>query len=73
VSLPDAQKGEQLVLLTTHTEAGRAELLAHAKTAGLSEIHVPKKILKLANLPLLGSGKIDYGAARQLAENAAKA
>ena len=67
VALPDAQKGEQLVLLTTRADANRAELLARAKADGLGELHVPKKILTLAKLPLLGSGKTDYAAARRVA------
>jgi len=68
VSVPDSQKGEQLVLLTTRAGAARAELQAQARTDGFSELHVPRKIVVLAKLPLLGSGKIDYGAARRLAE-----
>jgi acyl-[acyl-carrier-protein]-phospholipid O-acyltransferase/long-chain-fatty-acid--[acyl-carrier-protein] ligase len=68
VSLPDAQKGEQLVLLTTQPEAGRADLLVRAKADGLSEINVPKRIFALQKLPLLGTGKTDYTAARRLAE-----
>ena len=68
VSVPDAQKGEQLVLLTTRAEAARAQLQAQAKSDGFSELHVPRRILTLAKLPLLGSGKTDYAAARRLAE-----
>ena len=67
VALPDAQKGEQLVLLTTRADANRAELLGRAKADGLGELHVPKKILTLAKLPLLGSGKTDYAAAQRVA------
>jgi acyl-[acyl-carrier-protein]-phospholipid O-acyltransferase/long-chain-fatty-acid--[acyl-carrier-protein] ligase len=67
VSVPDAQKGEQLVLLTTRAAGARAELGARAKTDGMSELHVPKKILALETLPLLGSGKTDYAAALELA------
>jgi acyl-[acyl-carrier-protein]-phospholipid O-acyltransferase/long-chain-fatty-acid--[acyl-carrier-protein] ligase len=73
VSIPDAQKGEQLVLLTTREDANRAELSARAKADGMSELHVPKKILPMNKLPLLGSGKTDYGAALELAQKSIEA
>jgi len=70
VSVPDSQKGEQLVLLTTRANAARSELQAQARADGLGELHVPRRIVVVARLPLLGSGKIDYAAARRLAEEA---
>jgi acyl-[acyl-carrier-protein]-phospholipid O-acyltransferase/long-chain-fatty-acid--[acyl-carrier-protein] ligase len=70
VSLPDFQKGEQLILVTTRADASRAELSARAKTDGMSELHVPKRIVPVASLPLLGSGKTDYPAVHALVEAA---
>lgn len=69
VSLPDAQKGEQLVLLTNQPEATRAELLSRARADGIGEIAVPKKIIVSKALPLLATGKIDYPAAQRMAEH----
>lgn len=69
VTLPDTVKGEQLVLLTEQHPAPRASLLAQARQDGLSEIHVPKRILRVAAIPLLGTGKTDYAAAQQLAQH----
>ncbi|MCW8929544.1 MAG: AMP-binding protein [Gammaproteobacteria bacterium] len=60
VSVPDSSKGEQLILVTTRQAAQRKELSAHAKENNLGEINVPKKIVIVENLPLLGTGKIDY-------------
>jgi acyl-[acyl-carrier-protein]-phospholipid O-acyltransferase/long-chain-fatty-acid--[acyl-carrier-protein] ligase len=68
LSLPDARKGEQLVLLTSHAGAGLPALLAHARARGVPEIMVPRTILTVASLPLLGSGKVDYPAAQRLLE-----
>ena len=45
VSVPDAQKGEQLVLLTTFSEATRSDLLAQAKSQSIGEINIPRKII----------------------------
>lgn len=68
VNLPDAQKGEQLVLLTNRRDANRAELIGRARTDGVGEINVPKRIVSVKALPLLGTGKIDYTAAKALVE-----
>jgi acyl-[acyl-carrier-protein]-phospholipid O-acyltransferase/long-chain-fatty-acid--[acyl-carrier-protein] ligase len=67
-TLPDAAKGEALVLLTEQPDADRAPLLKHAKVAGIGELNVPKKILTVKKLPLLGTGKIDYNGVKSLAE-----
>ncbi|MHB8746711.1 MAG: AMP-binding protein, partial [Gammaproteobacteria bacterium] len=67
VSLPDAGKGEQLVLLTEHPQATRGALLERARADGIGELAVPRRLLVVRALPLLGSGKIDYAAARQYA------
>jgi acyl-[acyl-carrier-protein]-phospholipid O-acyltransferase/long-chain-fatty-acid--[acyl-carrier-protein] ligase len=70
VSVPDFQKGEQLILVTTKAEAGRQDLSARARGDGMSELHVPKRIVPVASLPLLGSGKTDYPAVLVLVEEA---
>jgi acyl-[acyl-carrier-protein]-phospholipid O-acyltransferase/long-chain-fatty-acid--[acyl-carrier-protein] ligase len=68
VALPDKAKGEQLILLTEQQDAERGALLAAAKAAGIAEINVPKKIVSVRQLPLLGTGKIDYPAVKTMAE-----
>jgi acyl-[acyl-carrier-protein]-phospholipid O-acyltransferase/long-chain-fatty-acid--[acyl-carrier-protein] ligase len=70
VSVPDFQKGEQLILVTTEADAARQELSARARADGMSELHVPKRIVPAATIPLLGSGKTDYPAVLALAEEA---
>lgn len=71
VAVSDAHKGEQLVLLTTREAPERGELSAEAKRAGLSELHVPRRIRTFKSLPLLGTGKIDYTAAQRLIDDEA--
>ncbi len=66
VSQPDSQKGEQLVLVTTKENAARQDLSARARGDGMSELHVPKRILQVPAIPLLGSGKTDYPAVQAL-------
>lgn len=62
IALPDRSKGEQLVLVTTAAEADRTALAAGIRAEGLSELLVPRRVLVRAELPLLGSGKVDYRA-----------
>jgi acyl-[acyl-carrier-protein]-phospholipid O-acyltransferase/long-chain-fatty-acid--[acyl-carrier-protein] ligase len=58
-TVPDARKGERLILVTTRSDAKRADLQAFARARGASEMMVPAEVLILEKLPLLGSGKID--------------
>lgn len=68
VSIPEPSKGEQLVLITTQANAQRKELSVYAKENQIGEINVPKNIIEVENLPLLGTGKIDYQALKSIAE-----
>ncbi|AOO83036.1 AMP-binding protein [Bosea vaviloviae] len=67
VALPDARKGEQLVLVTEKPDAEKRALLDEAKAQGFPELWVPRAILVTNSIPVLGNGKIDYGATRELA------
>ena len=60
VAVPDARKGEALVLLTTRADATGGALLAHARAAGAAEVAVPRTVRVMERLPLLGTGKVDY-------------
>jgi len=68
VSIPDSSKGEQLVLITTRQDAQRKDLSVYAKENQIGEINVPKKIIEVEKLPLLGTGKIDYQALKNITE-----
>ena len=67
VAVPDPKRGEQLVLVTERADANRAALAAAAREAGLPEIFVPRSIVPVARVPILGTGKIDYVQSSQLA------
>jgi acyl-[acyl-carrier-protein]-phospholipid O-acyltransferase/long-chain-fatty-acid--[acyl-carrier-protein] ligase len=71
VSIPDARKGERIVLLTTQKDAERSAMQRQAKTVGASELAVPADIRVVGNVPLLGSGKTDYVGATKLAKELA--
>ncbi len=67
IAIPDQRRGEQLVLVTENAEAARDAVSNHARTAGASELMVPKRIVVVDALPVLGSGKIDYAGVAELA------
>lgn len=60
VALPDPRKGERLVLVTTAEGLERATIQKAAKEAGLSELMIPAEVVKMPELPVLGTGKTDY-------------
>jgi acyl-[acyl-carrier-protein]-phospholipid O-acyltransferase / long-chain-fatty-acid--[acyl-carrier-protein] ligase len=67
VSLPDNKKGEQLVLVTDMPDGDRAAMQKEAKKEGFPELWVPRALLVTQAIPVLGSGKVDYVATRELA------
>jgi acyl-[acyl-carrier-protein]-phospholipid O-acyltransferase / long-chain-fatty-acid--[acyl-carrier-protein] ligase len=60
VTLPDGYKGEQIVLATTAPNAERTEFIGWAHRHGVPELAVPRRILHVENIPVLGTGKTDY-------------
>lgn len=73
VSVPDSKRGERLILVTDHEGAASAQLSEWARDNGAPELAVPKKIIKIAVIPVLGTGKTDYVAIQKLVESALKA
>lgn len=68
VILPDAKKGEQIVLLTEEVNPNREALMDWAQSHGVPELAVPKRVLHVDDIPLLGTGKVDYVSLNQEAE-----
>ena len=71
VGVPDATKGEALVLLTTHDVTGE-ELRARLLERGVPNLWMPKTIRRVERIPMLGTGKTDLKRCRELALEAAK-
>jgi acyl-[acyl-carrier-protein]-phospholipid O-acyltransferase / long-chain-fatty-acid--[acyl-carrier-protein] ligase len=59
VAVPDARKGERLILVTDKKSATRADFQAFARSKHAAELMLPSEIITLDKLPLLGSGKPD--------------
>lgn len=64
----DPQRGENILLFTNDAHLTRETLQAAAREMGSPELAVPRKIVVVKELPLLGTGKTDYVKLRQMAE-----
>ncbi len=67
VAVEDSRKGEQLVLVTENPAAERGALQAHIQAGGGSELMIPRHVVPVESIPLLGTGKTDYVAVQALA------
>ena len=68
VSLPDPKKGERLILVTDRQDADAAPLITHAQSIGAPEIAVPRRIIRVTEIPVLGTGKTDYVALQRIVD-----
>jgi acyl-[acyl-carrier-protein]-phospholipid O-acyltransferase/long-chain-fatty-acid--[acyl-carrier-protein] ligase len=72
VAVADARKGERLLLVTTQRNADARSLLEAARERGIAEIQVPREVMIVGKMPLLGAGKVDYPAVTRLVEGRAE-
>jgi acyl-[acyl-carrier-protein]-phospholipid O-acyltransferase/long-chain-fatty-acid--[acyl-carrier-protein] ligase len=72
VAWKDEARGELIALFTEDPNLKREHLQAAAREMGLPEIAIPRRIIFLEKLPLLGNGKKDYNALRQMTEELVK-
>lgn len=67
VAVPDKKRGERIVLVTTADDVDPESLRRCGKEAGAAEIMVPAEVVRVKEIPVLGSGKTDYVSARRMA------
>ena len=60
VAVADERKGEKLVLITEHQEANIKEVRTYLRDRGFSDLYVPRELLVVDKVPVLGTGKTDY-------------
>ena len=68
VAAADGRKGERVVLFTTNSQTTRDVLREYFLQAGHSVLYVPSRIVSIATMPLLGTGKPDYLGLQKQAE-----
>jgi acyl-[acyl-carrier-protein]-phospholipid O-acyltransferase / long-chain-fatty-acid--[acyl-carrier-protein] ligase len=69
VALPDPKKGEQVVLVTDKQDADRVALQPFFRKQNVPELWVPRSVLVVDQVPILGSGKLDYGGTLELVKS----
>jgi acyl-[acyl-carrier-protein]-phospholipid O-acyltransferase/long-chain-fatty-acid--[acyl-carrier-protein] ligase len=69
VALPDANRGEIIALLVSNLKAEVEELTSKIQHSDLHAMYRPRKILKVSEIPKLGSGKTDFTATKRLAQS----
>jgi len=73
VALADPKKGERLILVTDRRDAETGPLIAYAREIGAPELAVPRKIIKVQEIPVLGTGKTGQMLVFQIVLNAINA
>ncbi|MGA3186203.1 MAG: bifunctional acyl-ACP--phospholipid O-acyltransferase/long-chain-fatty-acid--ACP ligase [Bryobacteraceae bacterium] len=71
-TVKEEARGESIVLFTDDPDLKREKLLAAAHDNGLPEFAIPRRVIHLDKLPLLGNGKKDYVKLQAMAAEAAK-
>jgi acyl-[acyl-carrier-protein]-phospholipid O-acyltransferase/long-chain-fatty-acid--[acyl-carrier-protein] ligase len=66
MGVPDEAKGESLVVLTT-LGISAADIRGKLAQAGFPNLWIPRDVLRVAAIPLLGTGKLDIAGCRRLA------
>ncbi|MEO1524453.1 MAG: AMP-binding protein [Planctomycetota bacterium] len=68
-AVPDPKKGERLVVLHRPLTKSVEDVLSDLKTAGLPNLFIPSRdsFFQVEQIPLLGTGKLDLKAAKELA------
>ncbi|MCC6203054.1 MAG: AMP-binding protein [Gammaproteobacteria bacterium] len=69
VSIPDERKGEQIILLTEYAQPDRKDLVAAAQRLGATELAIPRRLIQVTEIPVLGTGKLNYQAIQDLARS----
>jgi acyl-[acyl-carrier-protein]-phospholipid O-acyltransferase / long-chain-fatty-acid--[acyl-carrier-protein] ligase len=59
-AVKEEARGESIVLFTDDPDLRRERLLAAAHENGLPEFAIPRRVIHVDKVPLLGNGKKDY-------------
>ena len=57
---PDSQRGEALIAVSNEQKLNLEEVRAAIRTAGLSNLYVPREVKFVRDIPKLGTGKVNH-------------
>lgn len=65
-AVKDPRKGEKLIMITDNPDADRSSFVQEAKQRGAQDLMIPSDVRVVAKVPVLGSGKLDFGAINKM-------
>ena len=68
IASSDSTRGERITLYVSGDTLNREAVMKAARAQGASELAIPREIVQIEALPLLGSGKVDYPALEKIAK-----
>ena len=60
IALPDERKGEKIILVTEYDQGDRKSFQKKARELGYGELYIPRDVVCVREMPVLGTGKTDY-------------
>ncbi|HEY2446971.1 MAG TPA: hypothetical protein VGI20_14640, partial [Rhizomicrobium sp.] len=60
LAVAGGRKGEEIVLVTTCPDAERTQFAGWVHNHGAQELAIPRRIVLIESIPVLGTGKTDY-------------
>lgn len=68
-AVPDAKKGERLIVLHLKTDKDISDIRKSLSDAGLPNLFIPAQdsFIEIEEIPMLGTGKLDLKGAKQMA------
>lgn len=60
IAIYDERKGERIILITEKKSAERKQLQEVARANQIGELTIPRQVLVIDKIPILGTGKTDY-------------
>lgn len=68
VARPDERRGEMIVLATQDKTLDRQQIQHAAREQGAPELAIPRRIVHIDRIPMLGNGKKDYPQVQRMVE-----
>lgn len=65
-AIKDDRKGEKLIMITDCPDASRKDFIDHAKAHGAQDLMIPSEVRIVDDVPILGSGKLDFAGVARL-------
>ena len=69
IALPDERKGEKIILVTEYEQGDRKSFQKKARELGYGELYIPRDVVCVREIPVLGTGKTDYVTLNEKLEN----